>query len=101
MGLGKDTNTTPGQFSDLAWSFYLSYLVCEPLAGYLLQKLPVAKFLGVNGRAAAALFLGRTDMGGHSYSVGCLPCTQQHLQGLRLPSDTSGSAWCFRVLRLS
>jgi hypothetical protein len=49
MGLGNDTHTSPSQFSDLALAFYVSYLVSEPLAGYLLQQLPVAKFLGGNG----------------------------------------------------
>jgi hypothetical protein len=53
MGLGKDTHTTPHQFSDLALAFYVAYLVFEPLAGYLLQKLPVAKVLGANGTFAA------------------------------------------------
>lgn len=48
MGLGKDTHTTPEQFSYLALTFYASYLVSEPFAGYALQKLPVAKVLGCN-----------------------------------------------------
>lgn len=51
MGLSKDTGMSPSQFSDLAWSFYLAYLLAEPLAGYLLQRLPVGKFLGCNGRS--------------------------------------------------
>ncbi|KEF57192.1 uncharacterized protein A1O9_07382 [Exophiala aquamarina CBS 119918] len=48
MGLGKDTHTSPAQFSHLALSFWVSYLAFEPLSGYLLQKLPVAKYLGFN-----------------------------------------------------
>lgn len=52
MGLGKDTHTSPSQFSNLALSFWVSYLACEPLAGYLLQKLPVGKFLAVNGMSS-------------------------------------------------
>ncbi|KAK5054739.1 hypothetical protein LTR84_001631 [Exophiala bonariae] len=48
MGLGKDTNTSPTQFSHLALSFWVSYLAFEPISGYLLQKLPVAKYLGIN-----------------------------------------------------
>ncbi|KAL7796320.1 major facilitator superfamily domain-containing protein [Trichoderma afarasin] len=48
MGLGKDTNSTPSQFSDLALVFYVAYLVSEPLSSFLLQRLPVAKFLGIN-----------------------------------------------------
>lgn len=50
MGLGKDTKTTPAEFSHLALSFWVSYLAFEPISGYLLQRLPVAKFLGANGR---------------------------------------------------
>lgn len=49
MGLGKDTNTSPSQFSHLALVFYVSYLAFEPVMAYLLQKLPVAKVLGANG----------------------------------------------------
>ncbi|KAL7904995.1 major facilitator superfamily domain-containing protein [Trichoderma velutinum] len=48
MGLGKDTHSTPSQFSDLALVFYVAYLVSEPLSSYLLQRFPVAKFLGIN-----------------------------------------------------
>ncbi|KAL7928218.1 major facilitator superfamily domain-containing protein [Trichoderma chlorosporum] len=40
MGLGKDTHSTPFQFSDLALIFYAASFVSEPLSGYLLQKLP-------------------------------------------------------------
>ncbi|KAH8891611.1 MFS general substrate transporter [Thozetella sp. PMI_491] len=48
MGLSADTGTSPAQFASLAWAFYLAYLLSEPVAGYLLQKLPVAKVLGCN-----------------------------------------------------
>ncbi|KIX95093.1 uncharacterized protein Z520_09009 [Fonsecaea multimorphosa CBS 102226] len=48
MGLGKDTNSSPSQFSQLALAFYVAYLVFEPVMAYLLQKLPVGKVLGVN-----------------------------------------------------
>lgn len=36
------------EYSNLSTIFYVSYLVMEPFAGLCIQKLPVAKFLGVN-----------------------------------------------------
>ncbi|KAJ9156839.1 Major facilitator superfamily transporter [Coniochaeta hoffmannii] len=47
MGLQADTNTTPDQFSYLALAFYCSYLICEIPQGYLMQRFPTAKYLGV------------------------------------------------------
>ncbi|KAE8450991.1 hypothetical protein EG329_005431 [Mollisiaceae sp. DMI_Dod_QoI] len=46
MGLAKDTHTSASEFSYLATAFYVSYLFCEIPHGYLVQKLPVAKYLG-------------------------------------------------------
>lgn len=51
MGLGVDTGTSSQQFTTLAWSYWVTYLLSQPLAGYVLQKLPVAKVLGWNGKA--------------------------------------------------
>ncbi|PON30922.1 major facilitator superfamily transporter [Trichoderma gamsii] len=48
MGLGVDTGTSSKQFTTLAWSYWVTYLLSQPLAGYVLQKLPVAKVLGWN-----------------------------------------------------
>lgn len=36
------------EYSNLSTIFYVSYLAMEPFAGICIQKLPVAKFLGVN-----------------------------------------------------
>ncbi|KAL3420336.1 allantoate permease [Phlyctema vagabunda] len=47
MGLREDTGTTNGQFSYLALVFYVSYCVCEIPQGYLMQRFPTAKYLGV------------------------------------------------------
>ena len=49
MGLAKDTNTNASQFSYLATAFYVGYLFCEIPHGYLLQRLPVGKYLGTCG----------------------------------------------------
>lgn len=46
MGIIEDTNLPPNGFSNLAIVFYVSFLVCEPLQTYLIQRLPVAKWLG-------------------------------------------------------
>jgi sugar phosphate permease len=47
MGLQEDTNTNAAQFSYLAMIFYVSYLVSEIPQGYLMQRFPTAKYLGI------------------------------------------------------
>lgn len=46
MGVIEDTNMPSNGFSNLAMAFYASFLVCEPIQSFLLQKFPTAKFLG-------------------------------------------------------
>lgn len=48
MGLTKDTGVTTAQFSYLATFFFVTYAVFQPVHAYLVQKLPVAKYLGVH-----------------------------------------------------
>lgn len=48
MGLQDDTNITGDQFSLLALVFYVTYLAFEFPTGYLMQRLPTAKYLGAN-----------------------------------------------------
>ncbi|KAJ4410563.1 hypothetical protein N0V82_009227 [Gnomoniopsis sp. IMI 355080] len=48
MGLEEDTNITGDQFSQLALVFYVTYLAFELPTGYLMQRLPTAKYLGAN-----------------------------------------------------
>lgn len=48
MGLQKDTGIDGDQFSQLALVFYVSYLAFEFPTGYLMQRLPTAKYLGAN-----------------------------------------------------
>ena len=49
MGLYEDTGITKNQFALLALIFYVTYLVFESPTGYLMQRLPTAKYLGANG----------------------------------------------------
>lgn len=37
------------QYSNLTMAFYVTYLVFELPTGYLMQRLPTAKYLGFNG----------------------------------------------------
>jgi fucose permease len=50
MGLAEDTKTSASQFSYLATAFYVGYLFFEIPHGYLLQRLPVGKYLGTCGK---------------------------------------------------
>jgi hypothetical protein len=53
MGIIEDTHMPANGFSNLAIAFYISFLVLEPVQSVLLQKLPTAKFLGINGVLSA------------------------------------------------
>ncbi|KAJ6171923.1 hypothetical protein N7470_000990 [Penicillium chermesinum] len=48
MGLLQDTNMRTNQYSNLTLAFYATYLAFELPTGYLMQRLPTAKYLGVN-----------------------------------------------------
>ncbi|KAH7312680.1 allantoate permease [Stachybotrys elegans] len=48
MGLQPDTGISGDQYSELALLFYVSYLAFEFPTGYLMQRLPTAKYLGAN-----------------------------------------------------
>lgn len=48
MGLLQDTGMSQDQYSYMALAFYCTYLALELPSGYLMQRLPVAKYLGVN-----------------------------------------------------
>ena len=49
MGLLTDNNIRTNQFSDLTLAFYVTYLFFELPTGFLMQRLPTAKYLGFNG----------------------------------------------------
>jgi len=46
FGLQKGTHLQGQEYSWLTSLFYIGYLVAQPAAGYLLQRLPVGKFIG-------------------------------------------------------
>ncbi|KAJ6110629.1 hypothetical protein N7486_002864 [Penicillium sp. IBT 16267x] len=48
MGLLSDTNMQTNQYSYLSLAFYCTYMAFELPTGYLMQRLPTAKYLGVN-----------------------------------------------------
>jgi len=50
MGLAKDTHSDAAQFSYLATAFYVAYFIFELPSSYLIQRLPVAKYIGLNGK---------------------------------------------------
>jgi MFS family permease len=47
LGIMQDTGITYSQYSWLGALFFLGYLAYQPPNNYLLQKLPVGKYLGV------------------------------------------------------
>lgn len=55
MGIIEDTNMPPNGFSNLAMVFYVSFLVCEPIQTYFIQRFPVGKWLGGNGASLVVL----------------------------------------------
>lgn len=46
MGIKK--NLKGNEFSNLGTIFYVSYIAAEPIAAYIIQKVPAGKFLGIN-----------------------------------------------------
>ena len=54
MGFIEDTNMPDNGFAHLAIAFYCSFLVAEPIQAYLIQRLPTAKVLSVNGAFQAS-----------------------------------------------
>ncbi|KAH6611808.1 major facilitator superfamily domain-containing protein [Boeremia exigua] len=46
MGIREDANLTTEQYGTLSWLFYLAFLIFEIPHAYLMQRLPVAKYLG-------------------------------------------------------
>ncbi|ORY01750.1 major facilitator superfamily transporter [Clohesyomyces aquaticus] len=46
MGIFEDANLTTQQYGTLSWLFYLGFLVFEMPHAYLIQRLPVGKYLG-------------------------------------------------------
>ncbi|RFU27371.1 hypothetical protein B7463_g8971, partial [Scytalidium lignicola] len=48
MGINKDLKLTKNDFSNVGSAFFIALLVAEVPTGYILQKVPPGKWLGVN-----------------------------------------------------
>ncbi|KAL8706571.1 MAG: hypothetical protein Q9201_000384 [Fulgogasparrea decipioides] len=48
MGLNKELKLKPNEFSNAATWFFIAYLIAEVPNGIILQRVPVAKWLGTN-----------------------------------------------------
>lgn len=46
MGIFEDADITTEQYGTLSWLFYLAFMIFELPHGYMMQRLPVAKYLG-------------------------------------------------------
>ncbi|PVI05505.1 MFS general substrate transporter [Periconia macrospinosa] len=46
MGIFEDANITTEEYGTLSWLFYLAFLIFEFPHAYLMQRLPLAKYLG-------------------------------------------------------
>lgn len=73
MGVIEDTHMPDNGFSHLAMAFYVSFLVCEPLQSFLIQRLPTAKLLGANGKTTRGLFRTAIDVNQSLSGVSLLP----------------------------
>jgi hypothetical protein len=51
MGFIEDTHMKGNDFSYLAMTFYVSFFVFELPHGYMMQRFPTAKYLGINGKS--------------------------------------------------
>jgi hypothetical protein len=101
MGLRQDTNSTASQFSYLAIAFYVGYLVCEIPNGYMIQKFPVAKYLGLWSKLSEyPRFFNdnhKTPMNSdaRSRSLGSMRDSQLRQYQLRLSASTKSSSRVF------
>lgn len=63
MGLTTDKHMSPADFSYLSTFFYVTFAVCQPIHGFLMQKFPTGKYLGINvilwGIMVSSKLLGR------------------------------------------
>ncbi|KFY36707.1 hypothetical protein V495_07667 [Pseudogymnoascus sp. VKM F-4514 (FW-929)] len=48
MGINKDLALTKNNFSNVGSAFFIAYLIAEVPTGYVLQKIPPGKWLGIN-----------------------------------------------------
>ena len=92
MGLYQDTHINTDQFALLALVFYVTYLAFEMPTGYLMQRLPTAKYLGLNGSYLWPFQLeGQADTDSHF--VGHLCHDELRLQELWITHCGESSSW--------
>ncbi|KFY12033.1 hypothetical protein V492_04134 [Pseudogymnoascus sp. VKM F-4246] len=48
MGINKDLSLTKPNFTNVGSAFFIAYLIAEVPTGYVLQKVPPGKWLGIN-----------------------------------------------------
>ncbi|KFY26147.1 hypothetical protein V493_04242 [Pseudogymnoascus sp. VKM F-4281 (FW-2241)] len=48
MGINKDLALTKNNFTNVGSAFFIAYLIAEIPTGYILQKIPPGKWLGIN-----------------------------------------------------
>ncbi|KFY57449.1 hypothetical protein V496_06418 [Pseudogymnoascus sp. VKM F-4515 (FW-2607)] len=48
MGINKDLGLTKNNFTNVGSAFFIAYLIAEVPTGYILQKIPPGKWLGIN-----------------------------------------------------
>lgn len=96
MGLLQDTNMQTNQFANLALAFYVTYLAFELRTGYLMQRFPTAKYLGLSGRysllAAMCLLMATVILWGVMTTLNCTASTFGWLVTLRILLDVFESA---------
>jgi MFS family permease len=46
--MGIKTNLKGNEYNNLGTIFYVGYIVAEPITAYLMQRLPIGKYLGIN-----------------------------------------------------
>jgi MFS family permease len=46
--MGIKTNLQGNEYNNLGTIFYVGYIVAEPITAYLMQRLPIGKYLGIN-----------------------------------------------------
>lgn len=84
------------EFSDLTLAFYVTYLFFELPTGFLMQRLPTAKYLGLNGSLDASPFNISVLTLDSSYSMGSHDHIELHSKELRRHDDAASTAGLLR-----
>jgi hypothetical protein len=103
MGLSKDTNMSPADFSYLATFFYVTFAVFQPVHAYLMQKFPTAKYLAVNVILWGIMLAGESIPPGEGTlsNADTLPQSTQLLPQLRRAHCRASAVGRFRGIQCS